>query len=370
MAIFAQDSSITKSKWQLNGYIKEMESFNFGNDVHSPVLNNLLHNRINVTWNPERSITASFEVRNRVLWGNMVRNTPGITSLLRNENEWLNESVVWISRNNLVFQSNIERAWAEFRQRKWNVRVGRQRINWGLTTAWNPNDIFNPYNFLDFDYEERPGTDAVKLQYNFDDSSSLDIAANPYGNIKKSIAAARYSIDKRGYHLQMLAGIYQNKLTAGFGWAGTLGNIGYKGEAQAFITEKDSASRFNYSLELSYAFKRNWFISGSVLHNTSGIDEPVSNWGKISFRPSPTNPMPARWSFVSITTKKFSLLFSGDLTLVYSPEINLLIVYPSLKYRVLPRLDADLIYQSFFLQLQEKFQATSQTVFVRLKWKL
>ncbi|OQP63755.1 hypothetical protein A3860_22710 [Niastella vici] len=365
----AQDSAITEKKLAISGYFKEMESFNYEKDVRSLTTNNLLHNRINVTWQPHKSITGSFELRNRIFWGDQVRNTPGFASLLRNENEWLNLSALWISRNNFVFQSNIDRCWAEFRQRKWAIRLGRQRINWGLTTAWNPNDIFNTYNFLDFDYEERPGTDAVSFQYNFTDSSTIDVAVNPYGNIKRSIAAARYSIDKRGYHLQMVGGIYQNKLTAGFGWSGMLGNVGYKGEAQAFIAEKDSANRFNYSLELSYTFNKGWFISGSVLHNTSGIDEPVNSWGKIIFRPSPVNPMPARWSFISNISKEFNPALSSNLTLVYSPRINLFIIYPSIKYRLLPHLDADLIYQSFFLELEKQLQATRQTIFLRLKWK-
>jgi hypothetical protein len=364
----AQDSVIQKSKWELNGYLKEMVYFTFDKDFQKPVTNNLLHNRINLKWDPVKSITASVEIRNRLFWGDMTNNFPGFSSSLRNENEWLNLSAKWISRNNLVFQSYVDRGWFEFREPRWNVRLGRQRIEWGLTTVWNPNDIFNTYNFLDFDYEERPGTDAVKWQYNFSDSSGFDIVVNPYGNIKKSIAAARYSIDKRGYHLQMIAGVYQNKFTAGFGWAGKLGNINYKGEGQAFVAEKDSVNRFNYSLELSYLFKKGWYISGSVLHNTSGISEPVSNPAKLNFRLSPTNPMPARWSFIAITSKVFTPRFSGNVSLVYSPHVNLFIVYPSLKYNLLRKLDADLFYQSFFLEQQGKLQATSHTTFVRLKW--
>ena len=168
--------------------------------------------------------------------------------------------------------------------------------------------------------------------------------------------------------MQMLAGVYQNKLTAGFGWTGTLGRISYKGEGQAFIGEEDSVNRFNYSLELSYSFKKGWYVSGSVLHNTSGLSEPVANTAKINFRLSPTNPMPGRWSFITITSKQITPGFSSYLSFVYSPEIQLFIIYPSLKYKLLHKLDADLVLQSYFLELQRKFQATTHTVFVRLKY--
>lgn len=366
---YPQDSATRQSKLDVNGYVKEMGSFSFDKDLNNQVSTNLLHNRINVTWKPQRPVTGFIEVRNRAFWGDAVSNTPGFNSSLKNENEWLNLSAIWVSSNNLVFQSNIERLGIELRQRKWSVHLGRQRINWGLTTAWNPNDIFNTYNFLDFDYEERPYTDAVKVQYNINDSSGIDVAVNPYGDLKKSIAAARYSIDKRGYHLQMIAGLYQNKLTAGFGWAGKLGSIGYKGEGQAFIGEKDSANRFNYSLELSYSSKKRWYFSSSVLHNTSGLSEPVNNAAKINYRLTPTSLMPARWSIIAVTSKQFTPDLNCSLRLVYSPQINLFIVYPVLNYHLFTNLDADLIYQSFFLELQNKFQATSHNLYVRLKLK-
>lgn len=364
----AQDSAAPKSKWELNGYLKEMGSISSDKYFNKFVTNNLLHNRINVKWNPYKTFTAALEVRNRMYWGDVVRNTPAFSASLRNEHEWLNLSAVWADRDNFVLHTNIERGWAEFRQPKWNIRLGRQRINWGITATWNPNDIFNTYSFLDFDYEERPGTDAVKFQYSFTDSSTIDIAVNPNGNIKKSVAAARYSIDKWGYHLQMLAGIYHNKFTAGFGWSGSFGNLGYKGEGQAFVGEKDSVDIFNYSLELSYRFPKGWYASGSVLHNTSGIDEPVNNWSKINFRLSPFNLMPARWSFITTACKAFSPSFSSSLVLVYSPGVNLFIIYPTLKYKMLANVEADIIYQSYFIELQKQFQPTSHNFYARLKW--
>lgn len=362
---YPQDSATSRSKLEVNGYIKEMGSFSYAGNYMST---NLLHNRLNIKWNPHRSVTGSAEVRSRLYWGDLV-STPDFNGSLKNDNEWLNLSAIWAGSSNLVFQSNIERLGIEFRQRKWNIHLGRQRVNWGLTTAWNPNDIFNNYNFLDFDYEERPYTDAVKVAYNINDSSGIDVAVNPYGDLRKSIAAARYSIDKRGYHLQMIAGVYRNKLTAGFGWAGKLGSIEYKGEGQAFIGEKDSANRFNYSLELSYRSIKGWYFSSSLLHNTSGLSEPVNNAAKINFRVTPVNLMPARWNIIAITSKQFTPAFSSSVRLLYSPRVNLFIVYPSLNYHLFSSLDADLIYQSFFLEQQKKLQVTSHNIYVRLKWK-
>ena len=41
---------------------------------------------------------------------------------------------------------------------KLQLRVGRQRINWGINTTWNPNDIFNSYNIYDVILINEPDT--------------------------------------------------------------------------------------------------------------------------------------------------------------------------------------------------------------------
>ncbi|OQP50208.1 hypothetical protein A4D02_27660 [Niastella koreensis] len=109
-------------------------------------------------------------------------------------------------------------------------------------------------------------------------------------------------------------------------------------------------------------------MSAAVLHTSSGLSEPGSDWSKLNFTFSPVNLMPAKWSFLTSLSKEFTPLFSGNMTLVYSPQVNLFIVYPSFKYNLLSNLDADLVWQSFFLELANRFQATTHQVFIRLKW--
>lgn len=366
--MLAQDSTEKKKKWELNGYIKNLQTLGFDKNFENVMGGNLLHNRINVKWKPTEHFTAAVEWRNRLIWGDEVRNTPGFTKLLRNENEWMNLSALWISKSNFVLHSNIERLWAEYRNANWNLRLGRQRINWGIATTWNPNDIFNTYNFLDFDYEERPGSDAMRFQYLFKDFSNIEIAVSPMGDKDKTIAAVRYFINRWGYDMQVIAGVYQNRFTAGFGWAGNIGNVGYKGEGQVFIREGNTKTAFNYSMELNYVLKNAWYLSASALHNTLGISEPISDWSKIDFRISPMNLMPVKWSVITAVSKEFTPLFSGNINLVYSPQVNLFIFYPSLKYNIAENIDVDLIWQSFFVELQSRFQATNHRSFLRLKW--
>ncbi len=61
-----------------------------------------------------------------------------------------------VEKQSFLLNTTIDRLWFDLHFNKFQVTVGRQRINWGQTFVWNPNDIFNAYSFFDFDYVERP----------------------------------------------------------------------------------------------------------------------------------------------------------------------------------------------------------------------
>ncbi|MBL7738660.1 MAG: hypothetical protein JNK14_05535 [Chitinophagaceae bacterium] len=368
LPVYAQDSADKVHKLSINGYVKSLQALTFNKDFSDFLSANLIHNRINLKWKPSVTVTAAAEFRNRLFWGEEVKNTPGFTAMLRNPNEVLDLSKVWIDNKGLVLHTSIERLWAEYRQQKWNVRIGRQRINWGIATNWNPNDIFNTYNFLDFDYEERAGSDAVKIQYSFTDFSHIELASNLSVEKNKRVVAAKYFLNRSGYDMQALAGLYHDKLTLGTGWAGSIGNAGFKGEAQLFFNGKDSGISFSGVMEADYVFEKGWYINGAVLYSSQGMTRPVSGWTKFEFSPSPEKLMPAMWNVGFTGAKEITPLFSARLSTVFSPKVNLLILLPSLSYSLTEDLGADLVWQSFFGEADTGFRGISHRAFLRMKW--
>jgi len=88
----------------------------------------------------------------------------------------------------------------------------------------------------------------------------------------------------------------------------------------------------------------------------------VDDWSKVNFQFSPMNLMAAKWNFISTVSKEFTPLLSASLSLVYSPGMNLFILLPSLKYDIATNLDIDITWQSFFTELENKFQAAAQRI--------
>lgn len=364
----AQDTVETKKKWIINGYIKNLESLSFDKNFENSLSGNLLHQRLNIKWKPTGKLTATAEFRNRLFWGEEVKAIPGFAGQLRNDQEKLNLQVLWIQNKSLVLHTNTERLNIEYRDTRWNARVGRQRLNWGIGTTWNPNDIFNAYNFLDFDYEERAGIDGASLQYIFNDSFNSQIAYAGSGKNAGHVTAIKCNLNKWGYDLQLITGWYKQHITLGAGWAGNIKDAGFKGEVQYYLRHKDSADHLNLSLETDYMFKKGWYLSAGWLYNNNGLYQPVSDWSTINLKLSPENLMPTKWNFILTTAKEITPLLSANMSVLFAPGTNLMILLPSLRYNLAANLDANLIWQSFFTELNNKFEAVNHRGFLRMKW--
>ncbi|MGE5109088.1 MAG: hypothetical protein ACM3H8_16240, partial [Sphingobacteriales bacterium] len=324
--ISAQDSTEKIKKLTITGYIKSLESISFSKDFKENISGNLIHNRINAKWKPIDKITVAAEFRNRFFWGEEVKATPGFATLLRNNNEKINLSKIWLEKNGLVLHTNIERLYFDYRKENWNLRVGRQRINWGITTTWNPNDIFNAYNFLDFDYEERPGSDGTKFQYLFNDFFNTEIAFSHGDKNKSTVSAIRYFLNRWNYDMQLITGWYKDHITLGAGWAGNIKDAGFKGEIQYFFKTKDSSDHLNMTMEVDYVFKKGWYVNAGFLLNNRGLNEIVSDWNKVNLNLSAENIMPTKWNFIFTTRKEINPLLTGSFSVLYSPNVNLLIL--------------------------------------------
>lgn len=364
----AIDSAGVKKIIQVRGYVKDMQTVTYGKNPDSLITGNLLHNRINVRFTPSSRITGAAEFRTRLFWGEEVKLAPNFADQIRNRNEAVNMSHIWFKTSSAVMQTTIDRLWLEYRASKWETRVGRQRINWGIATLWNPNDIFNTYNFLDFDYEERPGRDAVKVIFHLSDQSNLEVAGAAADQANKAVASVKYSINRWSYDFQFSGGVFHEIPTFGMGWSGSIKDAGFKGEAQYFAAHKDTAALVNLTLEWDYMFAKGWYVDAGFLLNSAGLSDPIDNWSLVNFQLSPQTLMPTKYNTVLTIGKEFTPLLYGNVSFIYSPGTNLLIAIPSLRYSLGSNIDVDLIWQSFYAEQYQTFDAVVFRGFLRFKW--
>ena len=364
--IYAQEK---EEKLVLSGYIKNLHEFSFINSLDQLQWTTLLHNRLNFKYIPAEKLTVRLEFRNRLFYGDNVKNIFGFSKFISQDHGITDLSWNIIDNKDILFNTTIDRALINYAKGDWDITLGRQRVNWGMNLIWNPNDIFNTYNFLDFDYEERPGSDAIRVQYYLGAFSKIEVAAKKGKRADDKIVAAMYKFNKESYDIQLITGVYLNDWVIGSGWAGNLKNAGFKGEVSYFIpyeTYFNSENVLSAAISVDYGFKKGLYINSSVLYNSSA-DEASGNIGYLLYTNlSAKNLMPYKYSGFLQLAKEFTPIFKGAVSTIYSPTNHSVIIMPTFDYSVATNWELNFTGQSFFEF--ENYKALGNSLFVRLRW--
>ena len=367
--VSAQDQDDDK-KLFMNGYLKDMLIADFSLS-DSTLWTNLVHNRLNFKWYPNDTWSAILELRTQWYHGDYVRLIPNFGEVINETEDFFDWSWVWENENN-VFTTMVDRGYVEYQNNNWDVKLGRQRINWGVSIVWNPNDLFNAFSYTDFDYEERPGTDALRIQRYYGFASSIELAANLADNLETWVIAGKWGTNKGGYDLQVIGGLAREDITLGGAWAGNLKLAGFKGEFTLFIPVFDNPQNtaFVGTMSYDYSFKNSIYINTSYLFNSDGALNLGAGgifdfYGQLTAR----NLSPYKHNVFVLATYPFHPLVNGSLSLMVFPGNPALFASPGVTFSVVQNLDLDFILQTFYgKDLQGDFRSISRVLFTRLKW--
>lgn len=360
-------------KLTVDGYVKDLQTvfiLNANTTLGDIFIfsQNQIHNRINLKWQPTQALRFQADFRNRLFWGDLQFTSQTFIDGLDEANDYFNLSVGKSNDKGLAYHTMIDRLYLEYMQGNWEIRLGRQRINWGINTVWNPNDIFNAFAFTDFDYEERPGSDALRVRYFTGFASSVEVAAKMADSLEASTIAGLGRFNTGGYDIQVLAGLVQNEIALGGGWAGNIKNAGFKGEFTFFqpLSEGDSAS-FAATFALDYMTAQSLYLGAGFLFNSNGTTRG-SLTSLFDFELSAKNLYPFRYSIFLQGGYPFTPLLNGVLALIYSPsQSHAIFLNPTLTYSIAQNWDADLIGQLAFEKEGKKYRSPIQGLFLRIK---
>ena len=364
-----------ETEFTLGGYINYLPSyleFERSNEIDFQK-NQLIHNRLNIRGYIKDNFSIGLELRNRILFDEGEFN---------DDNGYFDLSHYYINNSKFKIHSMIDRMWLKYQKEKIEISIGRQRVNWGINTIWNSNDLFNAYNFIDFDYIERPGSDVVRFQYSGDDLSSIDVVYKPSTIEESSVIAALYKINKMGYDFQFLLADYYNDIALGGGWAGNIKNAGFKGEITYFISDESSENNStSLSTSIDYSFTNGLYILGSHLYNSNGYSDPQQfELGAITQDVlSPKNLMPSKNSYLIQASAFITPAINTSFTFLYGQGINFFFFSPNITYDISSSLDASIIGQFFYMNNDSDqpiipHAETNNTIsringyYARLKW--
>lgn len=328
-----------------------------------------LQNRLNVRWHATSAVTFHWQMRTRLFAGDLIEDFPAYSDGIDADDGLVNLSWMVTEQDNWLLHYIPDRLYGEWDRGDWNIRVGRQRVNWGVNMITNPNDIFNIYSFYDFDYPERPGSDAVRIQRFLGFGSRLELAVSPDRNLENSVAAALYSFNARGYDVQLIGGYYQDRLTAGGGWAGNVRRAGFKGETMFYmdIDETDGSRETNViaSASVDYMFPNSLFLVTELLYNHKGGRDRFQLMGE---QITPDNPSFSSFQFTTQATYPIHPLVDGSLAAMYYPDEDAVFLSPSVTWSVVTDLDLRILGQFFAGSDDSVFTDAGNLVTVSLKY--
>lgn len=355
--------------WYSRGYVKDMITMIFPGE-HAALMDNLVHHRWQGEIRHSRGLSFQFGMRNRIFTGNFKQLTPDFgRNLNAVSDDWAPMSVLWFDQGASAFHTTFDRFFLELNKGKWNIRAGRQRVNWGINLSFNPNDIFNAFNFLDFDYEERPGVDAVRVQYYYNSFSGIDFVVKGGDHIRNAGAGMRWFFNTKGFDFQVLSGLSNGDFSVGTGWAGFLGSTGWKGEISYFIPiEEDQGKNvLSASTGVDYSFGSGWFVYGAYLYSGNDAENVINPLGR-NGRLTAKNLYPYQHNFLSQLSYTLSPVVSASTSLVYSiHDSHPLLFSPGLQINLSERWDLDIIGQHFIPLKKVDQSGDIHLLFLRIK---
>jgi len=372
MSLLAQGLETKQRNWSLNGYVKYMQTASFTEIDKAWMTDNLIHNRLNFNWNINDRLTFNTQMRNRIYYGEMVTSFPQYSDIIDYEKGFLDMSFMVFQGKSVFMQSTFDRLYLDYNFNKIQITVGRQRINWGQTFVWNPNDLFNSYSFFDFDYEEKPGSDAVRLQFYPSYSSKLDVVVK-LDHENKLTAAALYRFNKWSYDLQFLGGYYaETDFVIGGGFSGSLLKGGLRGEATYFHPQEnfsDTTGTFVMSLGYDYTFANSLMLQFEALYNGYGKSSGEFNVAEFYFmQMSPQNLSLTEYSFMGQVSYPITPLFKAAISAMYNPNDKSVYFGPSADYSLKDNIELSVYMQYFTSQTPIAEGGQGAFLYWRLKW--
>ena len=374
-------------KWELNGYVTNMQSVQF-EEIKGVWLNdNLIDNRLNFNWYPNNKWRFNLGLRNRVFTGESVKLIPNYDELLLNaEQGWMNLSRNVINEESVILNMGIDRIYLQYETGNFSATLGRQRINWGKNYVWNPNDLFNAYSFFDFDYPEKPGSDAIRLQYYTGMASSIELAAKISSFTVDTLTnkeeeritiAALWRFNKWNYDFQLLTGIFEdNELAIGAGWSGAIKSLDFKGELTYLYPFNNLVSvteQFIASVSLGYMFPNTLNLQFEFLY-TDIPSDGINSFYQYYYQPLSVKTLSfTEYNLFGQLGFNISPLLTANFAGMYYPKIKGYFFGPSFDYSFTDNLFSSIVIQTFSGESPDPI--TGETIrndatfaYLRLKW--
>ncbi|MEN8193657.1 MAG: hypothetical protein ABFS12_12620 [Bacteroidota bacterium] len=341
------------------------------------ILSGLVLNRFDFFIYPADAWTVNIGMRNLIDYGNMKSlvdfdpRTPNYADLATKDEGYFNLTKKWDDGASYVLYTNIDRLNIFYSGENLEFQVGRQRINWGVNLVWTPNDIFNSASYLNFDYAEKPGSDAGRIQYYFGFATSLEFVYKIDYN-DEITSALMFKFNEWDYDAQLFAGTMMDDYVIGGGWSGNISTANFSGEVTYFRDREnfsDTTGQVVSSIGITYTLPSDIYLHGEFLFNSAGKLGKAGGTGNLFTNPySAKNLSRAKYSLFGDISYQINPLMRIDLSSIFNPSDKSFYIGPFLDISLSQTVDLLTAGQFFFGDEGTEWGDYGQFYYLRIKW--
>lgn len=269
-----------------------------------------------------------------------------------------------LSTGDVLIRQQLFRAFATAYLGPSQLTVGRQRIAWGTGFAWNPTDLFNPFNPAAIELDEKAGVDAAYLAVPLGALSRFEVAVAPGRVRAEASAAVRASTHVGEYDLAAMAGVFREDVVVGGDFAGYVGNAGFRGEAAYTFAERGD-DYLRAILNADYTFAGGYYVLAEVYFNGSGTRDRGA-YDLAALLDGRTFNLAKDYAAVSVG-HAFTPLLAGSLYGLANLDDQSALAGPALAYSLRENLDVSAATYLFLGEAGTEFGAQRNVYFASIQ---
>lgn len=367
--IFSQINFIHASdSFQLSGYAKSL-NFVSPSDNYKTLSGNRL--RLDAEWQgPNQNVDFKLISDNELLTGSLLASQKNALNAQLPKNELINLRWTLDEKEDLIWRHLFYRAYAKAKFKNLDAIAGRQRIAWGQGRIWNPTDVINPYNPLSVEREERPGSDALDLKWNFDSLSFVEAAYVPARkwDWDQTLLLGKLHWNFAQMDWELTGGKRDEERIAGFGHAAQI----FDGSLRSEMSYNFNSSmrrdflRAVLSYDYSFSFAHPLYLLGEFYYN--GIGERNSkNYIQVKLKPN-DQQFTGKDYWGSGLTYEFSALWKGECYAIANLDDGSAFAAPKIIWQPFTDFELAAGYQAFIGAERSEFGPVKDIAFLQLQW--
>lgn len=329
-----------------------------------------LEGRIELKWDAFDWLRIESHARNRFIYGDFVERIPNYHKLIGNNRGLVDLSFLWTKGQSFIGHTEFDRLFARVNLKSAELTIGRQRINWGIDLVWNPNDIFNTFSYLNLEYPERPGTDAVNLKVYTGSLSFFDFVYQPRKATDSSAYGVRYRTNVFHTDFQVMLAHMAGYNVLGGGISSELAQFAIRSELTYFHAEENNTKGgLVATLSVDRSFGSNSFVQVGALLNTfggSGNYQPIS-----LIEPRAKSPMMLSRGKINLfvgLSSTIGSLYTPSISMLANPADGSAAIIPSIGYSASDNILLSVTAMLLTGKSTKEYANVGQLVYFKVQW--